>query len=166
MKEEGLEERRKHRVRALLALGEVAAVDDAYLHHDPHEHQHHPDDPAQDALDQVHNQQQAREPRPRHGMGQIAAVLEQHPIAELGERLRDDEPEGYVEEDADWRIQVDGQDGAQRHSAREYAEDREKDVSEDIILRERRRHHLPRKQAAINLPVDNNRMPDQLLQLL
>ncbi len=79
---ECLKEGREGRIRALLALGKIAAVDDADLDHDPKEHGDHSDNAREDSADEVENQQVCRVPCPEDRMGQLSTITEDNSVAE------------------------------------------------------------------------------------
>jgi hypothetical protein len=131
---ERLEEGREGRVSALLALREIAAVDDANLDHDPEKHGDHSDDARQDPADEVQNQQVRRVPSPEDRVGQLSAVAEDEAVAEVHDELCENYAEDSLEDELDGQVVAEGQGGNVHEPGREHAKHYEQDVSENVVL--------------------------------
>ncbi len=106
---ERLEEGTEGSIRALLALGEVAAVNLADEDNYPDEHRDHSDEAGEDTLDKIDDQQISGVPRPEYRVDQVA-IAKDETVAEGGEELCDDEADDDFKDGADGHVVVDSED--------------------------------------------------------
>jgi hypothetical protein len=131
---EGLKQGRESRVRDLLALGEVAAVDDANLDHDPEEHGDHSDDAREDPADEVENEEVGGVPCPEDRVGQLPSVAEDDAVAEEDDTLDDDNAQNRFEDEPDGQVRAESQGNDVHEPGGEHAQGNKEDISEDEVL--------------------------------